>query len=467
MDYEKKYKEAVNKIKNLLDDGEKNGFTIVTYKTDLESIFPELKESEDELTWLKKYIEEEAYSLSMDIRGNEDRIKLKNLQKALAWLEKQGECHISHDDEIMIKQLTEYFTTGHGLQNTNKTVVEWLNDVKEKLEKQAEVESDNDDIEAEEEGIRKAFNKIEDEKQCKQKPFDYKNQGTQNSHKFNIGDIISNGNVEFRIDNIVKNCVGQDCYFLVDVESEKNGTRYLTMCVRGKKTSHMGETTWLCEQVDKSFKKQGEQKPADIVEPKFNVGDWILYSGDHYEGVRHITKIDENGYYIERNGLPHGIIPFNHEICMRLWTIQNAKDGDVLAAHECLVLFKKLDGLNIKCYCTYHYMGFNPSFYVDTLQNKDAFHPATKEQRNLLFQKMKEAGYEWDADKKELKKISQRMISAEAKEAMYAKTAWSEEDEKIFNKIIRKLDESDNVNHYDYTDFEMWLIDLKERLINI
>ncbi len=31
--------------------------------------------------------------------------------------------------------------------------------------------------------------------------------------------------------------------------------------------------------------------------------------------------------------------------------------------------------------------------------------PATKEQRNLLFAKMREAGYQWDADKKELRKI--------------------------------------------------------------
>ena len=31
--------------------------------------------------------------------------------------------------------------------------------------------------------------------------------------------------------------------------------------------------------------------------------------------------------------------------------------------------------------------------------------PATKEQRDLLFQKMKEAAYEWDAEKKKLKKI--------------------------------------------------------------
>lgn len=32
-------------------------------------------------------------------------------------------------------------------------------------------------------------------------------------------------------------------------------------------------------------------------------------------------------------------------------------------------------------------------------------HPATKEQRDLLFAKMREAGYEWDVDKKELRKI--------------------------------------------------------------
>ena len=32
--------------------------------------------------------------------------------------------------------------------------------------------------------------------------------------------------------------------------------------------------------------------------------------------------------------------------------------------------------------------------------------PATKEQRDLLFSKMKEAGYEWDSEKKELKMIT-------------------------------------------------------------
>ena len=87
----------------------------------------------------------------------------------------------------------------------------------------------------------------------------------------------------------------------------------------------------------------------------------------------------------------------------RFWTIQDAKDGDVLAAHECYVVFKEIDGLNIKCYCTYHYLGLNPSFYKDTLQNKDAFLPATKEQRDAMMKAMADAGYEWDAEKKELK----------------------------------------------------------------
>ena len=108
-------------------------------------------------------------------------------------------------------------------------------------------------------------------------------------------------------------------------------------------------------QISSDFK----QNPADKIEPKFKVGDWILYSGDHYDGVRHITKIDENGYYIERNGLPHGIIPFNHEICMRLWTIQNAKDGDVLACENgWTCIFKCLNDNLFSSYCFMDHEGW-------------------------------------------------------------------------------------------------------------
>ena len=142
-----------------------------------------------------------------------------------------------------------------------------------------------------------------------------------------------------------------------------------------------------------------EQKPTDKTEPKFKVGDWIINS----EGMlRHIVEVDKTGYQTDNGWLTHD----DYEKGFHLWTIQDAKDGDVLASHECLVLFKEIDGLNIKCYCTYFSMN-NPGFFINTLQYKNAFKPATKEQRDLLFAKMKEAGYEWDYEKKELKKIKQ------------------------------------------------------------
>ena len=55
--------------------------------------------------------------------------------------------------------------------------------------------------------------------------------------------------------------------------------------------------------------------------------------------------------------------------------------------------------------------------------NDEDVKPATKEQRDLLFQKMKEAGYELDAENKQLKKIEQ-------------KPTWSEKDEEIYRKCI-------------------------------
>ena len=143
-----------------------------------------------------------------------------------------------------------------------------------------------------------------------------------------------------------------------------------------------------------------EEIPINNAEPKFHEGEWIITPENK---VLQITSI-EGTCYIFNNELSYWGIHYCDKKC-HLWTIDDAKDGDVLAANECYVIFKKIDGLNIKCYCTYHYMGFNPSFYVDTLQYKDAFHPATKEQCDTLFAKMREAGYEWDAEEKELKKL--------------------------------------------------------------
>lgn len=155
-----------------------------------------------------------------------------------------------------------------------------------------------------------------------------------------------------------------------------------------------------------SLNKQGLQwngKEIVSMEPKFKIGDWVVSKLDGK--VRQISEVhcDEyNNYYIVE-GDEYNIEEYDR--LHHLWTIADAKPGDVIAANECYVIFKEIDGLNIRCYLTYHYLGFNPSFCVDTLQNKNAFYPATKEQRDTLFKAMKEAGYVWLSDKNKLVKL--------------------------------------------------------------
>ena len=91
------------------------------------------------------------------------------------------------------------------------------------------------------------------------------------------------------------------------------------------------------------------------------------------------------------------------------FTIQDAKDGDILACNEEILLFKSYSVQErISLYCWYNGQtnNFHSKEVIDTLLTKrNKVCPATKEQRDLLFQKIKEAGYEWDVDKKELKKL--------------------------------------------------------------
>jgi hypothetical protein len=75
----------------------------------------------------------------------------------------------------------------------------------------------------------------------------------QGKPKFKIGDIISNGKVIYRIDGFTKNCLGQDSYFLVNIEDEEKGLRHLILTDPEGKRHYFGETEWLCEQVDRQF----------------------------------------------------------------------------------------------------------------------------------------------------------------------------------------------------------------------
>lgn len=249
---------------------------------------------------------------------------------------------------------------------------------------------------------------------CKSDVLAWLDRPSELKHKFNIGDIISNGQVVYRVCNITKNCIGQDCYFLVNVESEKDGTRYLKLTDPEGKQHNLGEITWLCEQVDKSFEKQGEQKSANKIEPKFREGDWIVQENI---GVYKVIEICESWYEVVDGEDNHYSISFDKEYMCRLWDIaKDAKDGDAIQLGGVTAIFKEyISNPYCKCYCSV----YDEEFGIPRQDGEDNIYgctnatPATKEQRDLLFQKMKESGYEFDFDKFELKKIEDEPKSHE------------------------------------------------------
>ena len=146
-----------------------------------------------------------------------------------------------------------------------------------------------------------------------------------------------------------------------------------------------------------------EQKDfAPKVEPKFKVGDWIVFNGL----TLYINEVVK-GYYrtISKGGVINSY-DWGIDNAARLWTIKEAKDGDILRLGDVIAIFKKYIGQEeCICYCSFCEDG--NGFEIPIENGEDNVYgctnttPATQKERVLLFQKMKEAGYTWDFDKKE------------------------------------------------------------------
>ena len=314
-------------------------------KKDAEHYFPELKESEDEDEKIRKRI---INALHGDILGMEETYK------AIAWLEKQGEQKQDPCDNCK-----DVMLNCHNFPCTKKRAF-----------KQG----------------KSVFDIIKEEK-------------VDNANKVEPKFKIKYAGNEYNVLE-VKDIAGVTFY---GIEDEPNHIDYIKAenCKRVD-GYNIKESGSLYPTKSAMFSKQN---PIDKVEPKFKVGDWISGYYTNYK----VLSVNNDGYLVEDVDGNKINILFENEKFHHLFTIADAKDGDVLVNGSNIFIFSHLSDTRAMGYC--HINIDDGRFYDDKGKNEcfgliDAvFSPATKEQRDLLFQKMHEVGYEWDADKKELKKI--------------------------------------------------------------
>lgn len=264
--------------------------------------------------------------------------------------------------------------------------------------------------------------------------------------------------------------------------------------------------------------EDNEQKPADKVEPKFHEGEWVVDNAGYIWKIKGIL----NKFYILEGVEGDESRPTTEwaDDTFHLWTIKDAKDGDVLCCESgWTCIFKKLNhnsfgGLLFDSYCFIDRTGwFCDGAEGHTLDERinGKIYPATKEQRDTLMKAMADAGYTFDFEKLELKKIvvpifnigdtivekdldecsygtikdikngqyiftDGSSINIDEQEEWQLKTStnieqkpadWSEEDEDIRDTIIRDLKRlgGDIVNVKPaYKEEVDWLKSLKRRI---
>lgn len=150
------------------------------------------------------------------------------------------------------------------------------------------------------------------------------------------------------------------------------------------------------------LEKQGREKPADKVEPKFKVGDWVVSPNGVYW---HIDSIQNGRYEVTADTGLCDNWPLDTNI-YRLWAIQDAKDGDVLVDEDNNIgIYKEIEGI---CWHSYIYLGCDNRLYCSNIggyHKQNSTKPATKEQRDNLFKKINEGGYVWYPNSKSLYKL--------------------------------------------------------------
>ena len=458
MDYEKKYKEALERAKKVfycIASDREPGTSIIEYT------FPELAESEDKKIKKALILVLQNLCKGLGIHGLNLSVDYKDM---LDWVIKQGEVPDAINVDKMVLKYSHTRDGDFGLPV-------------------------NCMISAYRQGLTDVISILNHEK--------------QDEHQ-----NVANKEYTFKvIPRLLEMIQPTDkaksyCQKLID-SLEQEGYSTDAKIVRGCLKQMNGEKV--------SMATMDGQKPADKYEPKFYEGDWIVSDLD--KEARQISEVhfDEyNSYYVVE-GEARNLEEYDR--LHHLWTIQDAKDGDVLSINwregddywEKIIIFKKYHNKGVKgLYSMPCVEGYGNTFKNGRLAiNEEVPYysktwtcnlcPATKEQRDTLFTKMHDAGYTFDFETKELKKIEEEIEipfgakDSELQEVTYfipkgfhaeidddkvvikkgeKPTAWSEEDEHRVKDTIYFL-ESARKHYASTVEIDAcidWLKSLKDRV---
>lgn len=348
---EKEDKECINNVLYIFNQLKENS----SYKEDniAERTINWLKSLKDRLYLNNEYDENMLEAILYCIKNN------RPLEKEhITWLEKQGKqkYDCSEEDEKIRKRLIDliykvYANTNYITRVEHEQIVAWL-------EKQVSIDKEKMLI-----GARK---------DVASSIITYLDRNT-------LGMCLSNMECEDLVNAVVDSDWGK-VYDYMKKKLEKQGDK------------SQGKTA--IEAI-----KEEKVDNANKVEPKFHEGEWVV------DSCGYVWKIKGNNnrfYFLEGVEGDESLLTIEwveKENTFHLWSIEDAKDGDVLAVTmypegTWIGIFKNKDGCTFSSHCFVNTEGTFKLGYHNHVDGKAA-HPATKEQRDLLFSKMKEAGYDW------------------------------------------------------------------------
>jgi hypothetical protein len=452
MDYEKKYKDALERARNLHKDAIDMEESLLAKQCEI--IFPELRESEDEK--IRKGIIKYLYF----IKDKDGSYMPNNIpfDDMIAWLEKQAPV-----EHFELKKGHWYMChRAYCCRADHLTVKE------------------GERFQCEKDGIVKGFAIKDPEKYFIEVSAPAPMEDDQNDEVRRRSTI--------QVLEYAKSLDAYNQYGKEDIDKdiawlEKQGEQKSIVEMKSPEESLGVSSKEYNEIVNDCL--YGESKSADKVEPKFHEGEWLCENepNNYARFIQILETVNVQGkekYRISRDiHNDEDIVEFDFvEKYYHKFDIKDAKDGDVLVSqyNKPFIYNGNRDSFHVGSYCG---ISVDDRFNVATEKchwtGNVGVYPATKEQCDLLFAKMKESGYEWDSEKKELKKI--HVIDEGKAEMDYCFTkmmnggkvspVWGEEDNDFMYDTLSNLTELKDRYGEGYGNVGKcidWLKSLKQRI---